>query len=919
MEKGGFIGIIRDYRVLTEGTWGLGGPGIAPKLVGADFWGLGGPGIDPKLVDGCGEVMGKGKILKGCICDTDPQICPGVKGKGMKNSHRKHYIIPVDLKTNLVLDIDLKSFAGQIVSSDEGVRNEQGKEVQIRMLAHLDTKLKMFCRNGGNKEFRMVKMNLDYMGFAVHTSHGIKYQGTKKPVAVLSYHIVVNALCMLWETPSGDPIQKKFWKSIGINSKKLEGFDEGIYTPGRPWRTINNTKPDAKDRRTFVPSTLTHHNEIACHIAQAIHPSAVEITMMPVASHTPKKSLARDAVASSRTCSVPTPGPESSDDEEGTVVPLPAPATGGSTLVQQYDTDSEDDAESGGEDEINMAKVDFRSTLSGKALAAYEEHCGWVKQMLRLIDPVDENKWFRVCNYLSCSGLPKGVSGAHQHWEVFDEWSQGLYHETKVKSEIAQKNLYSQEKCVEKWMYCINTYRLVGTVYGLGYLREEVDKEDKARFSAIVRRLNTSHLSDPHLDDIHLRTLARMTLLARPGTIIVSEGRKNEWFLPDQNNMFCFYDAGRSMMDRYISGECVEVINEARTDVMEKWAPYGTTENPCGVYTASSVLKIADANLTVCNPSYGCGLLRITDPGPGYCMCNKLSGDDQKAALPGCGTCVACVGIDGVDGPSIACAFAEASAPVTAPVYKELARCCAKKTFRIKTLRGFISKCNDEPSKIIGLIEHDAKETTKNVSEFMKKVDIGMTSERHPRGSLMTKFIFQDKVFDLDVKYFRHEVQKSGQSDKDFYDNLDRRMLKYYIGNVRLIDCAVRSCNYDIPVDWTRKTPKWNVPEEDIDVIYAMLGSCFHEVHPESGDTRKEMVTYLLRIIASAMSSGNPEHSMFYFIGGGANGKGMISNLIQTVFGQEAGRSGFFSTTKAETFSKRRGTGEHTLSGLVAS
>ena len=136
-------------------------------------------------------------------------------------------------------------------------------------------------------------------------------------------------------------------------------------------------------------------------------------------------------------------------------------------------------------------------------------------------------------------------------------------------------------------------------------------------------------------------------------------------------------------------------------------------------------------------------------------------------------------------------------------------------------------------------------------------------------------------------------------------------MLKYYIGNVRLIDCAVRSCNYDIPVDWTRKTPKWDVPEEDIERIYEILGSCFHEVNPESGDTREEMVTYLLRIFASAMSSGNPEQSLFYFIGSGANGKGMISNLIQSVFGQEEGRSGFFSTTKAETFSKRRGTGEH--------
>ena len=44
---------------------------------------------------------------------------------------------------------------------------------------------------------------------------------------------------------------------------------------GRVWRTINNTKPDPKDKRTFVPSTLMNQNQTACHIAQAIHPSAL--------------------------------------------------------------------------------------------------------------------------------------------------------------------------------------------------------------------------------------------------------------------------------------------------------------------------------------------------------------------------------------------------------------------------------------------------------------------------------------------------------------------------------------------------------------------------------------------------------------------------------------------------------------------
>ena len=116
-------------------------------------------------------------------------------------------------------------------------------------------------------------------------------------MAVLSYHIVVNALCMLWETRNGEIVQQQFWKSIGVNAKKLEGFDDKIYTPGRPWRTINNTKPDAKDKRTFVPTTLP--NEIACHIAQAIHPSATEIVMRRVADKLPTKPPAKAAAASS--------------------------------------------------------------------------------------------------------------------------------------------------------------------------------------------------------------------------------------------------------------------------------------------------------------------------------------------------------------------------------------------------------------------------------------------------------------------------------------------------------------------------------------------------------------------------------------------------------------------------------------------
>jgi len=111
---------------------------------------------------------------------------------------------------------------------------------------------------------------------------------------------------------------------------------------------------------------------------------------------------------------------------------------------------------------------------------------------------VEETRWFRVCNFLACSGLPKGKSGAFQYWEVFDEWSHGLYHGTKGKTEIAQKGVYSQEKCFKKWMECVNVRRMKGTVYGLGYLKEEVQTEDKPQFSAIMRRLNTSQLADPY-------------------------------------------------------------------------------------------------------------------------------------------------------------------------------------------------------------------------------------------------------------------------------------------------------------------------------------------------------------------------------------------------------------------------------------
>ena len=184
----------------------------------------------------------------------------------------------------------------QKVSSNEEKRNEQGKSVQKQLIAWIDERLKKFCSNGGNKEFMMDKMNLDDMGYAVHTSHGIKHQKGKPPMAVLSYHIVVNALCMLWETRNGEIVQKKFWKSLGVNAKNLEGFDVSIYSAGRCWRTINNTKPHAEDKRTFIPTTLP--NEIACHIAQAIHPSATEIVMRRVADKLPTKSPAAAASSS---------------------------------------------------------------------------------------------------------------------------------------------------------------------------------------------------------------------------------------------------------------------------------------------------------------------------------------------------------------------------------------------------------------------------------------------------------------------------------------------------------------------------------------------------------------------------------------------------------------------------------------------
>ena len=239
-----------------------------------------------------------------------------------------------------------------------------------------------------------------------------------------------------------------------------------------------------------------------------------------------------------------------------------------------------------------------------------------------------------------------------------------------------------------------------------------------------------------------------------------------------------------------------------------------------------------------------------------------------------------------------------------------MVKTCAFKNARLKKLKEMIKKCNGEPAVIIKLIELEALEITKNDSAFKSMVDIGMQSERHPRGSLLSKFLFQNRAFDLDVAW-GHTVHKPGMSIKDFNTKLDRRMLKYYATtHPRLIDCAVRSCNYDIPVDWSRKTPTWNVEEDDVTLITNIIGSCFEEVH-ESGDTREEMVTYLLRIYASAMSSGNPEQSLFYFIGEGSNGKGMISNLMQTVFGEEKGRSGYFATTKAEPFGVRRGTGEH--------
>ena len=63
-------------------------------------------------------------------------------------------------------------------------------------------------------------------------------------------------------------------------------------------------------------------------------------------------------------------------------------------------------------------------------------------------------------------------------------------------------------------------------------------------------------------------------------------------------------------MDQYISGEGIEVIKEAMVQVRETWPPFNKTANPCGVYSAKAVQKIAEDDLTICHPSAGCGVRR---------------------------------------------------------------------------------------------------------------------------------------------------------------------------------------------------------------------------------------------------------------------------------------------------------------------
>ena len=39
---------------------------------------------------GCGEVLGKGKVLKGCTCDEDSAHCPGVKATKTRKDKTKY-------------------------------------------------------------------------------------------------------------------------------------------------------------------------------------------------------------------------------------------------------------------------------------------------------------------------------------------------------------------------------------------------------------------------------------------------------------------------------------------------------------------------------------------------------------------------------------------------------------------------------------------------------------------------------------------------------------------------------------------------------------------------------------------------------------------------------------------------------------
>ena len=573
---------------------------------------------------------------------------------------------------------------------------------------------------------------------------------TKKSKHVISFHIVVNGLHIRWAAPNGKNIyQKQFWRSLGINEETMPEFDMSIYTAGRCFRAIGNTKPLepkatwAKDKRKFSKLTYKGRLEGGCHLAQVIHEGSVRIT--PTSSDaqfegsaTPSGMLARVASASDTAGSFAAPPPLPVEEPE--IADTLGEFEGGGGLSGfEYESDDEAIADDPSLMPTHTAKLKDRTDEISKLLCFIDPTCG-------------EADWFKTANYLADAGMPEGPDGAYEFFECFIKWSQGLFHSPEIQSVIASdpQRYYNAESARTKFAHCVETYRGVqGRQIGVDYLIDLVPTPKRLEFRAVVRESYHRQLSDPDAQ-LYTDSLAESTLRRYPGTIMVAGDKK--WYVPNGHNIYGQFDSGTKTFSPYIRGELCEDIDQSIKIVRKEWI-----KDQAVPAAFDTVEGSGDAEICV------------------KCLCFTVHPDgrdvDQmKAASVTCCVCTGTVS-------SISGAYAKKAVEAAA-------KHCET---RLNALFKLKKICKDEPQSIFKLIQNRAIEKTEDKSEFMAMMDIGTGAE----GSLTHTFPFNNMLFISGIKMDAFTGSPIG---------IIKQTLRSSFRSARLEDCCVRTTGYDMPV-----------------------------------------------------------------------------------------------------------------------